>query len=67
MGKYTIEFNDDAEKLLARLAEKQGVPKAQIVRRALALLDYVEKESEVDGQRIGVADSDGKLVREIVI
>jgi predicted transcriptional regulator len=64
--KFTVEFNDDIDLLLGNLADKQGLSKAQAIRRAIILMDFFDKEAE-KGHKVGVANDDGKLIREIVL
>ncbi|HJT91749.1 MAG TPA: ribbon-helix-helix protein, CopG family [Mycobacterium sp.] len=44
MPKFTVEMNDELDAVVTSLAEQQGVPKTQVVRRALALLKYLEDQ-----------------------
>jgi predicted transcriptional regulator len=46
MAKYTIQMNDKLEQLLEELAEKEGVSKAQVIRRSLTLLKLAEEQEE---------------------
>ncbi len=62
--KFTVEFNPEAAAVIDRLALKKGASKADIVRRALNLLSYVE-DQQAKNSKILVQDADGET-REIV-
>lgn len=40
--KYTIEMNAEMDELLSELASERGLPKSQVIRRAIGLLDYLD-------------------------
>lgn len=46
MGKYTIQMNDKLEQILEELAEKEGVSKAQVIRKSLTLLKLAEEQQD---------------------
>jgi len=62
--KFTVEFNPGAAAVVNRLAAKKGASKAEVVRRALNLLSYVEDQQEKNS-KILVQGADGET-REIV-
>jgi predicted transcriptional regulator len=59
--KTTVELNEDLTSILDELSKKQGTSKAQIVRRSIALLKYLD-----EAQSIKVVDREGKE-KEVVI
>ena len=66
MAKFTVEFNDELNRKLTELAAEAGTTKVDIVRRALALYDYVESEVDESRKRRLAITEDGKVVVEIV-
>ena len=48
MGRYTVEFPSSVEKILKKYAAIKDIDKAEIIREALGLYDYVM--SNVDGK-----------------
>jgi predicted transcriptional regulator len=46
MSKYTLQMNDRLEAILDELAEKEGISKAQVIRRSLTLLKLAEDHKE---------------------
>jgi predicted transcriptional regulator len=62
--KLTIQLSSRTDDILAKLAERQETTKAQVVRRAIALLSYLEDES-AKGGRVVVKRPDGET--EIVL
>ena len=66
MPRLTIEFPEQVDKLLKELAEKGDTSKVDVLRRALALYNYVNKEVKEKGLKLAVAD-DEKILKEIVL
>jgi predicted transcriptional regulator len=66
-SKYTVEFNAEVEEVLSALAARQHVTKAQVIRRAIALMNFFDEEASKPDQKIGISDADGKLIREVII
>jgi hypothetical protein len=64
MIKLTVQLSARTDHILAKLAERQETTKAQVVRRAIALLSYLEDEV-AKGGRVVVKRSDGET--EIVL
>lgn len=66
MAKLTVEFNDALTKKLEEMAANENTTKVDIIRRALALYNFVESEvDESRKRRLAIAE-DGKVVVEIV-
>lgn len=63
MPKMTVELSPKLDRVVSQLAADQHVAKAQVIRRAVALLEYFE-DAQAKGSRIIVRDEDGD--REIV-
>lgn len=63
--KVTVEVTDQLDQVLSKLAENQAVTKSQVVRRALALLDYLNDEQS-NGRRVVTEGQNGEDEREIV-
>lgn len=65
MPKYTLQMNDKLEAVLDELAEKEGISKAQVLRRSLTLLKLAEDQKD-EGYSLALA-KDGKVAREIIV
>jgi predicted transcriptional regulator len=65
MAKYTIEMNQKLESVLDNLAEKEGVSKAQVIRRALTLLNLAEEQGE-QGYALAFTKN-GEVTREVLL
>jgi len=66
MPRMNITFNEKAYELLNELQKKTGKSKSELLRTALALLDYAEERKEND-ERIVVADKYDKIQKEILL
>jgi predicted transcriptional regulator len=64
MVKLTVALSTRTDVVLTRLAERQETTKAQVVRRAIALLSYLEDEV-ARGGRVVVRRPEGET--EIVL
>ncbi len=67
MPRMTIEFSDQVDKILKSLAKKNQTTKVEILRRAISLYDYVEKETggEKD-QKLSITDEE-KIIKDIIL
>lgn len=65
MAKLAVELNGKMNRVLDQLSEAQRVPKTEVIRRAIALLKYAEDERR-KGNKLAIADKDGRVIREIV-
>ena len=66
MSRFTVEFPDKADQILKQLAEKDKTTKVDILRRALALYDYVHKEAVEKDMKLAIAD-EGNQVKEVIV
>jgi predicted transcriptional regulator len=64
MPKLTIEFNDKMNQILEQLAERKGTTKVDVLRRAVALYDYLEDEQK-EG-RVSITKNNN-IVKDIVL
>jgi hypothetical protein len=64
MSKFTIELGPKSEATLKRLAEEQGAPQTEIVRRALGVYAVLADEAE-KGNRVILEEPSGRH-REII-
>jgi hypothetical protein len=64
VAKLTIQLSTRTDDILAKLAERQETTKAHVIRRAIALLSYLEDEA-ARGGRVVVKRPDGET--EIVL
>lgn len=65
MPKLTVEFNDKMNSILDDLSQAEGIPKTQVIRRAIALLKYAEDERR-KGHKLTIADENDRVIKEIV-
>lgn len=68
MAKLTVQFSEEGTRALDELARKNGTTKTDVLRRALALYDYVERElARTPGRNLSITDPDGAPVKDIVL
>lgn len=66
MVKLTVQLSARTDRILAQLAERQETTKAQVIRRAIALLSYLEDEV-ARGGRVVIKRPDGEAETEMEI
>jgi predicted transcriptional regulator len=64
--RLTIELNETADKALKRLADELHTTKVDVIRRALSLLDKVESETKNSQRKLTIADSDDRILKELI-
>jgi predicted DNA-binding protein len=64
MAKYTIDFGDEFEAVLRRLAKKKSLTKADVLRRAVATYDYLLSQDDL---KVALTDKENKVVKEMVL
>lgn len=58
MAKTTFRIDDEMDHVLASLADKRGIAKAQALKKAVALLQYLQDE-EAKGGRLIIRNANG--------
>ncbi len=68
MPRLTIEFPDEGDEILRKLAKDEHTTKRDVIRRALALYNYVHEEGVRMGgdRRLSITDKDSKVVKDIL-
>ena len=68
--RMTIELSDKMERVISELLANEELDltsKADAIRNAIALYSFVAQELKTADRRFGIADSKGKLIKEIVM
>lgn len=66
MPRLTIEFPDKVNDLLKELAEKDQTTKVDVLRRALALYNYVHREAFDKSLKLSITDDENKILKDIL-
>lgn len=68
MPRLTIDFPDDVNEIVQKLAKEEKTSKREIVRRALAIYNYLHEEGvKMGGERnVAITDKDDKVLVRIV-
>ena len=67
MPRLTIEFPNKVDDILKDLAKKGETSKIDVIRRALVLYSYVNREVKEKDLKLTVADDSNKVLKEIVL
>jgi len=66
MPRLTVQFPEKTDEMLAELANKNEVSKTEVLRRALSLYRYLDREAREKGNKVTIADKEDKILKEIV-
>ena len=62
MTKYSIELNKEFDNLLNQISERKGLTKAEIIRRAVASYDFLDKElSSAQDKKLIIQDNENNI------
>ncbi|ADX75271.1 Ribbon-helix-helix protein, copG family (plasmid) [Pseudarthrobacter phenanthrenivorans Sphe3] len=64
--RLNINLTKESAAALKKLAEEQGISVTEAVRRAIAVLNFVQEERK-EGRKIQTMEPDGKDRRELVL
>jgi len=68
MPRYTVDFSNDFDKLLSELASMKSLPKAEIIRRAVASYAFLDNQaSKSSDNKISITDKNDKVIKDIVL
>ena len=67
MPRLTVEFPEQVDEILKDLAKKGQTSKVDVIRRALALYNYVDREVKEKDLKLSVIDRSDKVLKEIVL
>lgn len=67
MARLTVQFPDPTSEILAELSARDQVTKTEILKRAIALYRYLEKETRDGKRKVAITDENDKVVKEIVL
>jgi predicted transcriptional regulator len=66
MPRLTIEFPEKVNKILEELAAKDETTKVDVLRRALALYEFVHKEAIEKELKLSITDDKDQILKDIV-
>jgi predicted transcriptional regulator len=66
MTKLTVQFTDEMDQVLEELARARDVPKAQVLRRAVLLMRYLD-EASAAGKDLVLIDRVTGQERQLVL
>ena len=66
MPRLSIEFPDRANEILTELAKKDHTTKVDVLRRALALYNYVHREAADKDLKLSITDDEDTILKDIV-
>lgn len=66
MPRMTIEFPKQVNEMLKDLAEKDQTTKLDVLRRALALYDYLHREAAEKNLKLSLTDDEDTIIKDIL-
>jgi hypothetical protein len=64
--RLNVNLNQETAEALKEIAKKENISLTEAVRRAIAILKFVEEEQD-RGRKIQTMDRDGKDKRELIL
>lgn len=67
MRRLTVDFPDEVNLVLEKLAKAEHTTKREIIRRALALYDYLHEQKVRRGERkLSITDKNDEIIKDIL-
>ena len=66
MGRFTLTLPNRVEEAMTRMAKEEGISKAEVFRRALALYGYIQKETSDTKKEVAITDENGRVEKVLV-
>jgi len=66
VAKVTVQFTDELDDVLSELAQCRGLAKTQVLRRAVLLMNYLDKAA-ADGADLVLRDRATGYERQLVM
>jgi predicted transcriptional regulator len=68
MARYTIDVDQDFDRLLTNLAREKGSTKADVIRRAVSSYSYLIKETSNDpGKKVSITSPEDKVLKDVIL
>lgn len=69
MSRYTIDLQKEFDDMLSGLSDKKGVTKAEIIRQAVALYAYLQKniDSRSGDTKLSITSDNDEVLKDIII
>jgi len=67
MPRFTVQFPEKTDEILGYLAVKQNISKTEVLRRALSLYKYLDREARDKGYKVIIADESDNILKEILL
>jgi len=68
MARYTIELTPEFDKLLSDLAKEKHSTKSDVLRKAVAAYQYLNRQVDVEtGTKVSITNSDDRVLKDVVL
>lgn len=66
MAKLTVQFANKISKMIKEKAKEKGITQTELLRRAIALFMYLDKETSDGNQHVSITKGD-EIIKDIVL
>ncbi len=68
MARFTVEFPESVDQMLTKLATEEQTNKREIIRRAIALYNYLHENGVKTGgeRKVAITDKQDQVLKEIL-
>ncbi len=70
MTRMTLDLTEEVDELLKELAKKKGTTKAEVLRRAIGLYNYLVMQLEGNGKtgtKVSITTQDDTVLKDLVL
>jgi len=68
MSRYTVDFSNEFDQLLEKLAENKKMSKAEVIRRAVASYSFLDEHTNAEtGTKVSITTRDDKVLKDVVL
>lgn len=67
MARLTVQFPEKTSQTLEELAAQDQTSKTEVIRKAISLYKYLERETRDGKHNVAIVDENGKVVKEIIL
>ena len=69
MPRYTIDVDDQFNKMLEDLAKSKGSTKAEVIRNAVSTYSYLQNEAPASdpSKNVSITDGQGQIVKDVIL
>ncbi len=68
--RYTMDTDIVFDNQINGIAERKGITRAEVIRRAVAVFDYLGNETDLgrrEDRKVSITDQDDNVLKDVII